>query len=202
MSTKKVTKDLGLTVYQKRFCDEYVNCWNATEAYSKVYNTKNQRSKESASNLLLKKLEVQQYINKLASQQDQAKQVNKTYVLLKLKEIVEADYTQFLRVDVENENIDQALEKIPKYMHRLVQGFKKKKRILKDGTKEFEIEFKFMNKDKAIEMIAKHLGAFNETINVQGEVRIKTFTHLLTEVFDRNKDEAEKFELFKKQIAA
>ena len=47
---------------------------------------------------------------------------------------------------------------------------------------EWRYKFKLMSKDKAVELLGKHVGAFTENINLTGDVNINTFSDMVNKV--------------------
>lgn len=91
-----------------------------------------------------KKPEVQKRIEQLMKQRSERVKVDNDWVLERLKNLVEADFTQFVNMD---------LDELPDDLKRMVVGVK----VTTNG-----VEYKFMDKDKALESIARHIDFFNK----------------------------------------
>lgn len=161
----RLTPELRL----KEFVDTYVQDFNAARAYGLVFGLKNEASARSCASKYLTESNVQQYLRQVLKERREALHLDTTYVVRKLNDIVEADYTQSIRVMTEEQ-----LRAMPEGIRKLVQGVKLKKKTWLSGenndeeiTEEYEVTF--MSKDKALEALGRHTGAFMKD-NLRGNV--------------------------------
>ena len=187
----KSNKKITIPVKQRDFVDEYLtNGYNGTEAYAKCYASKSTKSREvlgSLASRLLQNATVKHYLELRIEQRKKELHVDQNYVVRKLLEIVECDVveqTQYLTKD--------ELDKMPKNVRKLVTSIETIKttttRTFKYGNdteKEFNERYKvtFMSKDKALDSLGKHTGAFmKDNITLQGNIETKSFTDALKDI--------------------
>ena len=167
MAVKK-TPNKKVDNYRKAFVDNYLNDFNAKRAYLEVINSKvTPESAAALASKLLNDLNVQQYLSEKLNERKQQLHVDQSFVVRKLLEITEIDY-----VDSIQHLTNDQIEKIPKDVRKFIQSIKLL-RTKTRGENNFESETEkyevtFMSKDKALELLGKHTGAFMKD-NVQGQ---------------------------------
>lgn len=154
------------------FVDNYVLDFNATRAYGEVWGSTNDGTNRTESSKYLAKPDVQQYLRSVLKARQDALHLDTAYVVRKYTEIVEADYTQVMKVMTYNQ-----IASLPAPVRKLIQGVKIKKNKFENEqengrynsreTEEYEVTF--MSKDKAIEALGRFTGAFAKD-NVKGVV--------------------------------
>lgn len=153
-----------ITEKQKRFCEEYVVDLNGKQAAIRAgYSEKT--AKETASRLLTY-VNVTEYIIELKLKISEKIQINHLDVLTQLKQWVELDVTETIGLS------SKEIKELPKEIRTLITGFKK----IIIGKKEI-IELRFVSKEKAIEMINRHIG-FYELDNTQSKATVTNLINL------------------------
>lgn len=151
-----------LTDKQKMFCEEYMIDLNATQSSIRAGYSKN-TAQEIGSENLSKPL-IQEYLAELKAKRSEKLEIDSNNVLKELLNWAYGDTTDFMLQTVEE------IKSMPPEIRRLVTGFKAIERITKDSEGndivENLMELKFISKEKAMEMITKHIG-FNELDNRQ-----------------------------------
>lgn len=144
-------KQLAIGEKQKRFCEEFIIDLNATKAAERAGYSK--RTAYSQGNRLLKKAEIQAYLQKL--RQIQGERVGRTAddVIRRLWEIVEADPTQAFEPDGS-----------PKPPSKFPPGLKAALASVKLGD---TFEVKLDSRTKALELLGKHFGQYIERIEAK-----------------------------------
>ena len=168
------SKGIKLKSPQERvieFVEAYLLNFNATKAYSKVFERLADHSATAAASEYLRTDNVQQYLQKRLKERRKELHADQNYVVRKLLDIVETDYVDSIQY-LTKEQID----KIPKEVRPLIQTIKVSKnssyrtdsegREFSNDSKTYEVTF--MSKDKALELLGKHTGAFMKD-NVQGQ---------------------------------
>lgn len=173
MSEKKNKRTYPKNVIEKkrRFVDEYIQDFNARRAYQEVYSKIATDSNASTlGNKLLLDVEIQQYLKQRLEERKQELHVDQQYVVRKLLDITEADY-----VDTIQYVTQEQLDKIPKEIRKFIQSIKltKNRAMNRTNAGDYEnetekYEVTFMSKDKALELLGRHTGAFMKD-NVQGQ---------------------------------
>ena len=132
-----------LTIKQEKFCNYYIECGNASEAYRRAYNAEKMADKtiwERASRLLLE-CKVSARVEELRAELKEKSDLKKEDTVRWLADLINFEPAEYLYVKSVND--------IPKKYRRLVQSL----RPTEDG---FLIEF--CDKQKAIDQITKMLG--------------------------------------------
>lgn len=182
-----------LTEKQKIFVDEYLIDLNATRAYKAAYpKVKNDSTAAAAGARLLRNVKVQNYIEKRIQERAQRTEVTQDKVVQELAKIAFSKGTDFVQVvmktgyrslvDEEGNVIGrepyeyQAVEivntdEIPEDSQAAIAG-------IKQGANGIEI--KLNDKVKALELLGRHLGMFNDKLEVSGNAK-NPFAGLTTE---------------------
>lgn len=182
-----------LTEKQKIFVDEYLIDLNATRAYKAAYpKVKNDSTAAAAGARLLRNVKVQNYIEKRIQERAQRTEITQDKVVQELAKIAFSKGTDFVQVvmktgyrslvDEEGNVIGrepyeyQAVEilntdEVPDEKQAAIAG-------IKHGANGIEI--KLNDKVKALELLGRHLGMFNDKLEVSGNAK-NPFAGLTTE---------------------
>lgn len=144
-----------LTDKQEMFCKEYLIDLNATQAAIRVgYSVK---TAEAQSSRLLTNVNIQNRITELKESRSNRIEMNADGVLKELKNWVEGDYTDLMMLTAKQ------IKELAPEIRRLITGFKRTtRRIPGTDEEEIQIEIKFIDKIKAMEMISKHIGFYEK----------------------------------------
>lgn len=145
---------MDLNDKQQRFCEEYVIDLNATQAAIRAGYSENTATVQGSQ--LLTILNVQDYITKLKKEISEKLHITHLDLLQELKNWAYSDITQTISLT------PYEVEQLPLEVRRLVTKFKKTTRSLNEEMTEEVIELHFVSKEKAIEMLAKHIGFFEK----------------------------------------
>jgi phage terminase small subunit len=154
-------KDLNLTDKQERFFEEYIINLNSRDAGIKAGYSK--KTVDQTASRLLSQVKFQQYIGHLKAEVSKRNEVSADYVVKKLKAWLELDVTKTIGLTVEE------LKELPLNVKDAITSIKHRTFTTEYGT-DSTIEIKFASKEKAIEMLAKHIGFFDadNKITVEG----------------------------------
>ncbi len=186
---------MRLTEKQKRFCDEYLVDLNATRAYKVVYkNVKKDETASAAASRLLRNVKVQNYIEKKMKEREKRTEITQDKVLKELAKIAFANAADYARVvekeyvedirDEEGNVIGQEVRKCKVVEIEPTDNLDKDKQAAIAGIKHGAagIEIKLNDKLRALELIGRHLGMFNDKLELQGSVNTNNpFADLTTE---------------------
>ena len=144
-----------LTDKQEMFCKEYLIDLNATQAAIRVgYSVK---TAEAQSSRLLVKLSIETRISELKEKRSKRVEVDSDYVLKELLNWADGDYTELMLLTAKE------IKELAPEIRRLITGFKRTtRRIPGTDEEEIQIEIKFIDKIKAMEMISKHIGFYEK----------------------------------------
>lgn len=147
-----------MTEKQKIFADEYLIDLNATRAYRKAYpNCKKDSSADAAARKLLGNTRIKKYISDRMNERQKRTEVTQDRVLQELAYIAFARVTDYATVKddvVKIKNTDELTEE----QIRAISGIKEGK---------FGIELKLNDKEKALELLGRHLGMWNDKLDVK-----------------------------------
>jgi|TARA_B100000497_G_scaffold29683_1_gene34696 phage terminase small subunit len=144
-----------LTDKQEMFCKEYLIDLNATQAAIRAGYSK-KTANEQAGRLLVN-VSVQSKIYELKESRSNRIEMTSDGVLKELKNWVEGDYTDLMMLTAKQ------IKELAPEIRRLITGFKRTtRRIPGTDEEEIQIEIKFIDKIKAMEMISKHIGFYEK----------------------------------------
>lgn len=146
-----------LTPKQERFCEEYLIDLNATQSAIRAgysVNTANRIASE-----LLSKLDIQEKIAELKAERSKRTEITQDRVIKELAAMAFAKATDYARVEGGLVFITPTAELTPTQQAAIV------------GIKQTQagIEIK-LAKDRALEMLGRHLGMFNDKLELSGAV--------------------------------
>ncbi len=151
----------ALTPNQKRFVDEYLKDLNATRAYKAAYpNIKDEKVASAAASRLMKGKKVKKAIEERIQNRLERTEITQDQVLNELADIAFANITDFVRIE-EQEVIVKSTDEIPKNLLPAIESIKYGK---------YGIEVKFHDKVRSLELLGRHLGMFNDKIEIKGTV--------------------------------
>lgn len=171
-----------LTDKQRRFCEEYIVDLNATQAAIRAEYS--EKTAYSMGQRLLKKVEAQEYIKQLKEERAARTQIEADRVIYELSLIAfsnAADYAAVVDeetyVEVDGNWIKLLDEDGNPVMKRTVKPVltkdltaeqKRALAVIKKGRDGFEV--KPYDKVRALELLGKHIGLFEEKVNVNGTI--------------------------------
>jgi phage terminase small subunit len=168
-----------LTKMQKRFCDEYLIDLNATRAYKAAgYKVKNDNSAGVLGHRLLRDVKIRDYLEKRMKDREKRTEITQDRVLKELAKIGFADIKDFLSYRTEKTVVDVDIDGTEILGYKQIVDAKPSEEvdgavvneisIARDGT----FKFKLQDKMKALEMMGRHLGMWNDKLQLGGDVEI------------------------------
>ena len=164
---------MALTPKQKIFADEYLIDLNATRAYKEAY-PKVKKDEVAAVNgsKLLRNTKVAEYIQKRMDERSQRTEITQDMVLQELAKIGFAKITDFVTIEGPYVQIKETAS-MPQDKLGVIAG-------IKEGANGIEI--KLNDKEKALELIGRHLGMFKDKMELSGELKTNNpYAELTTE---------------------
>lgn len=147
-----------MTEKQKLFADEYLIDLNATRAYRVAYpSVKKDETASAAAARMLRNVKVQKYISDRIEERQKRTEVTQDRVLQELAYIAFARVTDYATVRddvVKIKNTDELTDE----QIRAISGIKEGK---------FGIELKLNDKEKALELLGRHLGMWNDKLDIK-----------------------------------
>lgn len=156
-----------MTDAQKRFCNEYLIDLNATRAYKAAYpNCKKDETAKSAGSRLLTNVNVQNYISEKMKEREKRTEVTQDMVMKELAKIAFLDIRKLYAENGQLKNVADidddtagaisSLETLEEY-----DGYGDEREKIGDTQK-----VKLLDKTKALELLGRHLGIFNDKLDV------------------------------------
>lgn len=152
---------MALTDKQKIFADEYLIDLNATRAYKVAYpRVKSDEVARANSSRLLTNANVVEYVDKRMQDRQERTEITQDMVVEELAAIAFAratDYAEVKKGSVFIKDTDGLSDKQIKAIAGIKEG-------------KFGIELKLNDKEKALELLGRHLGMFRDRIEVSGSL--------------------------------
>lgn len=146
-----------MTEKQKIFADEYLIDLNATRAYRKAYpSVKKDETAAAAAARMLRNVKVAEYIQERMQERQKRTEITQDRVLQELAAIAFARATDYAEVKDECVKIKDTKD-LDEQQVRAIAGIKEGK---------FGIEVKLNDKEKALELLGRHLGMFKDKVEV------------------------------------
>ena len=148
-----------MTKKQKIFADEYLIDLNATRAYKVAYPAvKRDETAAQAGSRMLRNVKVAAYIQKRMEERQQRTELTQDSVLEELAAIAFARATDYAEIKGECVRIKDT-DTLDEQQIRAIAGIKEGK---------YGIELKLNDKEKALELLGRHLGMFKDKLEVSG----------------------------------
>lgn len=148
-----------MTEKQKIFADEYLIDLNATRAYRVAYpSVRKEKTAAQAGSRMLRNVKVQKYIADRMQERQKRTEITQDRVLEELAAIAFARATDYAEVKGERVRIKDT-DSLTDQQLKAIAGIKEGK---------FGIELKLSDKEKALELLGRHLGMFKDKVEVSG----------------------------------
>lgn len=154
-----------MTEKQKIFADEYLIDLNATRAYRKAYpSVRKDETAAQAGSRMLRNVKVAGYIAERMQARQERTEITQDKVLEELAAIAFARATDYAEVK-DDQVIIKDTSGLSENQIKAIAGIKQGK---------FGIEVKLSDKEKALELLGRHLGMFKDRVEVSGLEEEKT----------------------------
>lgn len=179
-------KRLAPELRAKEFVEAYLVNFNATAAYSLVFDCEPTNACTVAASAFLRTIDVQQYLQQRLKERRDELHVDQNFVVKKLLQIVETDYVDSIQYLTKDQ-----INQIPKSVRPLIQSIELDKSRTENTDAEgnekiftsTRYKVTFMSKDKAIELLGKHTGAFmRDNVQLNADLGRMSFTDALKEL--------------------
>ena len=148
-----------MTEKQKIFADEYLIDLNATRAYRVAYpSVKKEEAAAVNGSKLLRNTKVATYIQERMKERQKRTEITQDRVLEELAAIAFAKATDYAEVK-EGQVIIKDTANLDEQKARAIAGIEEGK---------FGIKVKLNDKEKALELLGRHLGMFKDKLEVSG----------------------------------
>ena len=149
----------------KLVIDEYfVNGFNGTKAYQSIYPKAKPETAAVEFNSILRIPKIKEYEQQKHKEAQDTLKTSHEGILEELKNWAYSDITETISLNTEQ------VKNLPLEIKRLITKYKVTTRSIGDNVMEETIELHFVSKEKAMEMIHKHVGFYEKDNN-------KTLTH-------------------------
>ena len=148
-----------MTNAQKRFCDEYLIDLNATRAYKVAYpNCKKDETARANGSRLLTKANIQIYVADKIKEREQRTEITQDMVI---KELAKIAFLDIRKLYTENGQLKNIAD-----MDSETAGAISSLETLEEYEGYGDEKVKLLDKTKALELLGRHLGIFNDKIDV------------------------------------
>lgn len=135
----------------------FVNSWNGVKAYQEYFPKSSYKSASVSFAKILEIPRIQEYIQSKKQKAQKTVEVTHQDLLQRLKTWFESDITETMLLSPEE------VKALPKEVRQLITEYTLKELIDANGDKYGqEVKLKFVSKEKAADMIAKHIGFYGE----------------------------------------
>lgn len=161
----------------KRFCSEYLKDLNITKAAERSGFSKKTAAQQGVR--LLKNVKVRSLIKKLMKKREERTEITQDRVLQELAICGFSDLANHLDINPDTGAImARGFKDMPEGSRRALRSIKEDRVIKEDAKGEQvtvydKVRFELHDKLKALELIGRHLGMFNEEAKALGEVIYK-----------------------------
>lgn len=167
-----------MTDAQKRFCDEYLIDLNATRAYKVAYSRcKKDETANVNGSKLLRNTKVQEYISKKQQEIEKRTEVTQDMVIKELAAIAFSNASDYAKLKKMKRNVpifdgedivDYKEEEYTEIEFTPTDELTEEQKKALSGIKEgkFGIQVDSCDKVKALELLGRHLGIFNDKIDI------------------------------------
>lgn len=150
---------MALTKKQKIFADEYLIDLNATRAYRAAYpSVKRDETAAVNGSRMLRNTKVEEYIQERMQARQERTEVTQDRVIEELAAIAFAKATDYAEIRNNAVSLRDTSE-LSEQQIRAIAGIKEGK---------FGVELKLNDKEKALELLGRHLGMWNDKMEISG----------------------------------
>lgn len=158
---------MELTEKQKIFCDEWLKDMNGTRAYRVAYkNVKSEEVAAASATRMLRNVNVQKYIQEKQRKREERTEITQDMVVKELAKLAFIDRTSIVSLGKtdygETKMIIQSTDELTPDQRAIISGIKETK---------FGLEITFYSKEKSLELLGRHLGMFNDKLQLTGEIK-------------------------------
>lgn len=156
--------DKTLDKYKLVIDQYFVNGFNGTKAYQKFYPDASDESADSSFRDIVGISRIEKYISEQYNKAQTSLLTTRKAILLELEQWIYSDITETIMLTPEE------VKELPVEIRRLINKFKHTTKTYtdKEGNSESEevIELQFVSKERAMEILHKHLG-FYEPLKIE-----------------------------------
>lgn len=136
----------------------FVNGWNGAKAYQKYYPKSNIDVAAVEFNRILRTPKIEEYVKERKKTALESLKTTHKALLKELENWAYSDITETLELD-----LDQ-VKQLPPEVRRLITSYKKSETRFGKNNENIKtvVELKFVSKERAMEMIHKHVGFYAE----------------------------------------
>lgn len=179
---------MSLSAKHEAFCIEYVQCWNAAEAYSRVYKKATRETCYANGSALLRNTNIQARIKEFLT----TRQMTAEEVLTRLSDQARATHEPFIKITDEGFiYFDFSHPEAKNHLH-LIKKVKTKRTRRIDGrgeqAEEWEdewIEVELHDAQAALQLIGKHHKLFNDKVEVEHSLSVDQLDQMLDVVYGK-----------------
>jgi phage terminase small subunit len=167
MADEKEKEEKEISPKHQKFVDEYVKCWNGTQAYKVVYPKCTTETASANAADLLRNTKVQDYLkSRLAESQMSADEA-----LQRMADMARADVAKFIDADLNgwDVNLFQVVDGqvIAKPETKFVKKLRKKETTDKFGAVTVTTEIEMYSAQEALDKILRVYGKYQDNLDIK-----------------------------------
>lgn len=177
---------MSLSAKHEAFCIEYVQTWNASDAYSRVYKKATRESCYTNGSILLRNPKIQERIKEYL----RTKQMTADEVLTRLADQARATHEPFVRITSEGFiYFDFSNPEALKHLHLIKKVKTKRTRRVEGKGEDAEqwedewMEVELHDAQAALQLIGKHHKLFNDKVEVEHKLNVEGLQEVLSKVY-------------------
>lgn len=160
MSNRKISQKT-LDKYKLIIDEWFINGFNGLKAYQKFYPNASDKTSEQRFSKLSRIVKVKEYSDQKRSIAEKALRTDHEGLIIELENWAYSDITETMSLSPEQ------IKQLPPKVRRLITKFKSSKRNIVNSQGQIievieTVEISFINKEKAMEMILKHVGFYEK----------------------------------------
>lgn len=148
---------MPLNAKQKAFCQNYIQCLNATTAYLQVYDCKDETARRSASDFLTNP-DIQNYIAQLQAESSLRTEVSQDKIIKELAHLAFSDLTNLVEFEEGRVTIKSS-KKLTRDVTSSIKKFTVTRRFNKqENTETVETTIEVHDKIRSLDKLMQYLG--------------------------------------------
>lgn len=148
---------MPLNAKQKAFCQNYIQCLNATAAYLQAYNCSNETAQRNSSDLL-RNTEIQDCISQLQAESSLRTEVTQDKIIKELAHLAFSDLTNLVEFEEGNVKIKSS-KKLTRDVTSSIKKFTVTRRFNKqEKTETVETTIEVHDKIRSLDKLMQYLG--------------------------------------------
>ena len=167
------SNEVDLTDKQRRFCEEYLIDLNATQAAIRAGYSKKTANEQGCQNLA--KLNIQAYLQKLMAERSARTEIDADNVVRELGKLAFSNIGDYVTFGPEGVTLKPSKD-LTNEQRACISAVSEM--VIKDGR---TVRFKLHDKTKNLELLGRHLGLFNNKLDIEHQFTLADFMKMASQ---------------------